>query len=79
MTHRTFDNPGDLDARLGLLDSRSEHAPKRHGTLKRKAHAAAKKKRRADQMEALRLAKLRKHNEKVRAYWSGATDAHPDK
>jgi len=79
MSHRTFDDPhGTSDkARQGLLDNRCEHKTKRHRTLGRRKRISAAKRQRIKDSNAKRLAKLRKYNEKVQAYWRGDIEDHP--
>lgn len=78
MSHRTFNDPhGTSDeARQGLLDNRAEHAPKRHGTLKRRKRLSVAKRDRFRKYLERRDADVRRFKDAVRAYWRGDGD-HP--
>ena len=78
MSHKTFDDPhGTSDmARQGLLDNRSEHKSKRHGTLKRRKRLSKAKRQRIKAYLERRDAAVRKYKAAVRSYWRGESD-HP--
>ena len=79
MSHRTFNDPHgkSLEARQGLLDNRCEHKTKRHRTIGRRKRLSAKKKAKIKHDNAIRLAKRRRYNVKVKAYWAGEVLEHP--
>lgn len=79
MAHRTFNDPHgtSLEARQALLDNRCEHLPKRHRTIGRRRRLSKAKKQRIEHQTAERLAAYRALKAKVRAYWRGELDEHP--
>ncbi len=77
MAHRTFDNPNSIEARQALLDRRCEHAPKRHGTGKRRSRHARRKAQIAKHNATMALVKKRRISAMAAAYWRGERDDLP--
>jgi hypothetical protein len=77
MSHRTFDDPGSIEARQALLDNRCEHAGKRHRVRKRFAKRAAKNKAAVAHKVGKALAAARRQRAAVRAFWAEEVDEYP--